>query len=158
MNDITQKLCDGLLALAGCPPSAPVPRRVLIVDDDEKDALIIKSALESIGVVAEIASTGEKAIELIRAARPFSRVFLDLSFPVGISGIETLAEVKHIAPLTPVTIVSGYTSPEIIGAAKAIQCDVIDKFTHIEELRKAVLKTMGYESPSESEPPPLGSA
>jgi len=142
MTQITLELCEGLRNLTGAIPRT-LPRRVLVVDDDKQDATILKRALDDIGCSAEIATSGDMAIELVKSARPFTRIFLDLAFPVGRNGVETLSEVRQLAPLTPVTIVTGHFSEELLSAAKALQYDVIDKFVDTEKLKQAVVKAMG---------------
>lgn len=144
MNDITQKLCDGLKRLADLPATSPtLPRRVLVVDDDGDDARLMQTALAGIGCEAMVAKTGEVAERLVMDARPFSRIFLDLSFPAGKGGVDILASIRAMAPLTPITIVTGFSSPELQGAAAAIRCQVIDKFTEVEKFRDALIKAMG---------------
>jgi len=144
MTDITKELCEGLKRLAGLPLETPsLPRRVLVVDDDPDDAQLIQTALAGIGCETSVARSGEAAEKMVKSARPFSRIFLDLSLPAGKDGVETLASIRAMAPLTPITIVTGYASPDLVGAAAAIRCEVIDKFTEVEKLRDAIIKAMG---------------
>jgi len=83
-----------------------------MVVDDEKDFLeTIVKRLDKRGIGTEGALNGEKALELMREKR-FDVVLLDIKMPGGMDGIETLREMKKIAPLTEVILLTGHASVE----------------------------------------------
>jgi len=85
--------------------------RVLVVDDEEDFLETIVKRLGKRGIDAAGALSGEKALELMREKR-FDVVLLDIKMPGGMDGIETLREMKRIAPLTEVILLTGHASVE----------------------------------------------
>lgn len=67
--------------------------RVLIVDDNENDALLLRSQIKTQCVPCdiELAHTCERALEMIRKIK-YDVVFLDLKFN-GMSGVDLLRQV-----------------------------------------------------------------
>ncbi|OPX36175.1 MAG: two-component system response regulator, partial [Desulfobacteraceae bacterium 4484_190.3] len=63
------------------------------------------------GIDAEGVLSGEQALELMKKKR-FDVVLLDIKMPGGMDGIETLREMKKIAPLTEVILLTGHASVE----------------------------------------------
>ena len=95
---------------------------VLIVEDDENDAMLSAHAIEAVGgVAATIARTGDEAIKLLDAAKagdrpPFHICFLDLNL-VGSAaqGYEVLRHIRKINPKIHVIVVSGYIDQGVIN-------------------------------------------
>ncbi|MBW1924947.1 MAG: response regulator [Deltaproteobacteria bacterium] len=85
--------------------------RVLVVDDEKDFLETIVKRLDKRGIGTEGALNGEKALELMREKR-FDVVLLDIKMPGGMDGIETLREMKKIAPLTEVILLTGHASVE----------------------------------------------
>lgn len=86
------------------------PTRVLIVDDEERfrDNLLQRLQLREYQVKA--VGNGESAVRAVRRGHP-DVVLLDLKMP-GMSGEDTLKEIKKIAPEVQVVILTGYGSIE----------------------------------------------
>jgi len=62
-----------------------------------------------------LAENGPRAIEIFeRNPEAFSLVLLDLSMP-GVSGVETLPELRRARPDIPVLITSGYSEAQTLG-------------------------------------------
>lgn len=70
--------------------SAP---RVLIIDDDLDIRLVIRTLLESRGVIVDTASDGEQALAKIQGFRP-DLVLLDLMMP-NMNGTEFVSEFRR---------------------------------------------------------------
>src|SRR5919199_454673 len=68
--------------------------RILIVEDDPAVRDVVEHALSREGMQTETASDGEKALESLRAARPFDLVVLDVMLP-GIDGISVCQELRN---------------------------------------------------------------
>ena len=83
-------------AAAPAPASTvPLPRRVLVVDDDEVNALIAGALLHSLGVGHEHVSDGQQAVQ--RALRADDRpelVLMDCRMPV-MDGLAATAEIRR---------------------------------------------------------------
>ena len=77
--------------------------RVLIVDDDQRILLFLKSRLKVSGYEALTASNGLEALEQVQAQEP-NLVVLDLLMP-GMDGFETLKQIRALSSV-PVIILS----------------------------------------------------
>ncbi|MBW1919433.1 MAG: response regulator [Deltaproteobacteria bacterium] len=85
--------------------------RALVVDDEEDFVEATVKRLGKRGIDAEGVLSGEQALELIKKKR-FDVVLLDIKMPGGMDGIETLREIKKMAPLTEVILLTGHASVE----------------------------------------------
>ena len=76
---------------APAPPDldAPLPARILIVDDDERNAFAAVEALKELGHELVVARSGEEALKRV-LAEEFALILLDLHMP-GMDGYETAA-------------------------------------------------------------------
>jgi two-component system response regulator AtoC len=107
---------------------------VLVVDDERTLARAIKAFLTEAGYVAEVASDGESAVELLQTLRP-DLVFADVRLP-GISGIDLLRRIREFDPAIPVIMMTAYGTIE--GAVEAVKLGAFDymkKPVDLEELK-----------------------
>jgi len=107
---------------------------VLIVDDEHTLARSAKAFLADHGFEAEVASTGEKALELLASLQP-DVVFADVRLP-GMSGLDLLKRIREFDPVIPVIMLTAYGSIE--GAVEAVKLgafDYVKKPVDLEELR-----------------------
>jgi two-component system, NarL family, invasion response regulator UvrY len=87
-------------------------KKILLVDDHKivrqglKNILELERDLE----VADEASSGIEALSLIRKNK-YDIVILDISMPDK-NGVDTLHDLKHIAPDLPVLVLSGYAEEQ----------------------------------------------
>src|SRR5260370_22214654 len=81
--------------------------RVLVVDDDCDHAESLGDVIELRGHAAQLAYSGEEAIEYFRAG-DFDFVLLDVKLP-GINGVDTFLEMKKIRPTAQVMMMTGYS-------------------------------------------------
>ena len=73
---------------------APMPQRVLIVEDEQHLAEGLRFNLEAEGFAADIVDTGEAALErLLDAASHYDLVVLDVMLP-GKDGFAVVAELR----------------------------------------------------------------
>jgi PAS domain S-box-containing protein len=88
---------------------------VLVIDDEEVVREMAKNALERDGYTVLLAYSGLEAIDIIRRhAGNIDVAVLDLSMP-GISGEETLPELRKIQPDVKVLVSSGYSEAETMA-------------------------------------------
>ncbi|MDP1913284.1 response regulator [Brevundimonas sp.] len=73
--------------------SAPLSARVLIVDDDERNAFAASEALEVLGHELVVARSGEEALRLL-LTQEFAVILLDLHMP-GMDGYETAKLIRE---------------------------------------------------------------
>ena len=122
--------------------SALVP--VLIVEDDEADAYLVRMAFADTGMAVELSHVGDgiEALEYLRrglAPRP-CLILLDLNMP-RMDGRTFLAEIKADAELRtiPVVILSTSDSPRDKAQSRELgAADYIVKPMYMEELNNAV--------------------
>ncbi|NLZ17094.1 MAG: response regulator [Desulfobulbaceae bacterium] len=83
---------------------------VLIVDDEEDFREITTKQLIRRDVNCESAPDGDSALKMINVQH-YDVVLLDVKMP-GKDGIETLREIKRIAPMTEVIMLTGHATVE----------------------------------------------
>ena len=89
--------------------------KLLIVDDEIKMLKYTAKRLATRGYEVITASSGEEALELLKDHQ-FEVALLDVMMP-AMGGIETLREIKKIAPQTAVILVTGHNSADIDAKA-----------------------------------------
>lgn len=82
-------------------------KKILCVDDEPINLMIIEVNLMAEGYDVYKVENGTAALQMLKEIKP-QLVLLDIMMP-GISGIDTLKEIKKIDPDVPVIMVSGVT-------------------------------------------------
>ena len=87
-------------------------KKILLVDDHKivLEGLRNLIALETDIEVADVAASGDEALKLVRQHQ-YDVMVLDISMPDK-NGVDTLHELKHIAPDLPVLVLSGYAEEQ----------------------------------------------
>ena len=94
-------------------PSARLPIRLLLIEDDEDDVFLLRELLSQAAVAFAIESAGTIAAAVQRlAAGGIDLVLSDLSLPDS-RGIETFLALRSAAPQTPVIVLSGFDDEEL---------------------------------------------
>jgi DNA-binding NtrC family response regulator len=83
---------------------------VLVVDDEQDFREVIVKKLEKRDLHCDSAPDGSTALSMIKT-KNFDVVLLDVKMP-GMDGIETLREIKKIAPMVEVVMLTGHASVE----------------------------------------------
>ena len=96
--------------------------RVLLVEDNEDDALLIQETLSEPTIEIERADLLSTALEQLATGR-FDAVLLDLSLPDAY-GVETLERMRRDGPSVPIVVLSGLNSEE--AAVKAVEAGAQD--------------------------------
>ena len=108
----------------------------IIADDEEQLRIHLRSKLAALWPELDIcgeAANGLQALELIESCRP-AIAFLDIKMP-GLSGIDTLREIKKMKPLTEVIMLTGNATVETgIEGMKLGALDYLMKPCNTEEL------------------------
>ncbi|MBN1420332.1 MAG: response regulator transcription factor [Planctomycetes bacterium] len=130
-----------------------VTHRILIVEDESELARTLKENLEIEGFQAEVAATGERALELLRF-RTFHLVILDLLLP-GINGFDVCKALRKDGSRVPVLMLTalGETHQKIKGLEIGADDYVTKPFSLGELLArvKAILRRAsgeGFEEPA----------
>jgi len=107
--------------------------RILIVDDEAPIRSTLAGVLEDEGYEIISAEDGESALKMLTSERP-EVVLLDIWMP-GMDGVQTLEEMKKLAPEVPVIIISGHaTIQNALEATRKGASDFIEKPFHIESI------------------------
>ena len=78
---------------------------VLIVDDDQSVSAMLHKALESSGLHAEVANSGEDGLALL-ARKRYDLILMDINMP-GMDGFQAVEAIRKQGIQTPIIIISG---------------------------------------------------
>jgi CheY-like chemotaxis protein len=105
---------------SGMPPPSPLADgklagTVLVAEDEDGIRMLMEELLQDMGLKAITVPTGELAVERFQEkSEEISFAILDLVLP-GITGIETLAQLRCIRPDLRAVLTSGYQRETIKG-------------------------------------------
>jgi len=106
------QLEDASPASGSAPTTARGTERVLVVDDEQMIASLIKTVLESHGYQVAVAHRPETALELAEAAvEPMDLAVVDYGLP-GMSGDKCLARLRERWPNLKALLITGYQMNE----------------------------------------------
>ncbi len=112
--------------------------KILVVDDEERQREIASGMLTKLDYVVQAVSSGEGAIEYVKA-HPVDLIVLDMVMPKGINGRKTYEEIVKIRPGQKAVIASGYAkSKEVDRAQKSGAGKYIKKPYTLEKIGLAV--------------------
>lgn len=122
--------------------------RVLVVDDDEDVCLNVVELMEGTGVTVDHATSGKRAIEMVKTARSekkdYDIILLDWKMP-EMDGIEAEKQLRKIVGKdTPIMVLTSYNFDEIEPAARKAGIDLfLPKPFFVSNLRSAIRKLRG---------------
>jgi signal transduction histidine kinase len=131
-------------ARPGDPGSgAAPPARVLIVEDDDTVADVLREVLSDEPVELAFASSAEQALPLIADACP-DLILADITLP-GKSGLDVMRQARAVDPEVAVVLMTGHASVQTaIDALRQGASDYITKpFDDITEIPKIVRRHVG---------------
>src|SRR6266849_7100416 len=109
-------------------------KRLLIVEDKELLALMLKETVESEGLEADLAGDGKDAIRKLAVGQRYFAVLTDLRMP-GADGIAVLRQVKESDPDCPVIVMTAFgTIENAVEAMKLGAYDFIQKPVDVDHL------------------------
>lgn len=97
----------------GAEGPGTLPDHVLIVDDNETNCRLLAALLESFGVSADVANSGEQAIGFVQKIA-YEAVLLDLHMP-GLSGLETAEEIRRMPSGKDMPLIAVTAALESVG-------------------------------------------
>lgn len=131
---------------------------VLLVDDEPAILTIGRAILSTLPFTVQTAASGEEAIDKFRslsaAGGHFDLVILDLTMPGGMSGLETLQEIRTLDTRCGIVACSGFfeQSAQELCAALGFM-DIIEKPYTSEILTSMVRKCMARVLDPDAEQP-----
>jgi signal transduction histidine kinase len=102
-------------------------RRILVVDDEELNRILLSTSLQEAGYTVETAEDGQQALQALRT-HPFNAVLLDLLMP-RIDGYQVLAEIKQDAALRRIPVIVISSSDEMDSIVRCIEMGATDYLT-----------------------------
>ena len=87
------------------------PARILVVEDEQHLADVLRFNLEAEGHSADVAATGERALELLLGTEPYDLVVLDVMLP-GKDGFAVVSELRAASRFVPVLMLTALGRPE----------------------------------------------
>ncbi|MFA5905601.1 MAG: sigma-54 dependent transcriptional regulator [Desulfobacula sp.] len=116
---------------------------VLIVDDETTIIESLEGILSDDGFEVLHAFNGYEALKKIEAASP-DIVLLDIWMP-GMDGIETLKEIKKIAPNLPVVMITGHgTIESAVDATKSGAYDFLEKPLSLDKVMVTISNALNF--------------
>jgi DNA-binding NtrC family response regulator len=116
--------------------------RILIVDDDPGQRSLLDSFLRSQGFDTVLATSGEHALEILRA-QEINMMISDVRMS-GISGLETLRQARQEHARLPVLLVTAYADiREAVGAMRDGALNYLTKPIDLDELLASVRQATG---------------
>jgi DNA-binding NtrC family response regulator len=109
-------------------------KRLLIVEDKESLALMLRETVEAEGLEADLASDGKDAIRKLASGQRYFAVLTDLRMS-GADGIAVLRQVKESDPDCPVIVMTGFATIEnAVEAMKLGAYDFVQKPVDVDHL------------------------
>ena len=109
-------------------------KRLLIVEDKESLAHMLREAVEADGFEPDVASSGSEAIRWLAEGRRYAAVLTDLRLP-GADGIAVLRQAKENDPDCPVIVMTAFgTIENAVEAMKLGAFDFIQKPIDVDHL------------------------
>lgn len=100
-------------------PIIPVPRKLLLVEDEAIIAMAQAHILENFGYEVATAITGEKAVELVQAEPAISLILMDIDLGKGIDGTETARRILAKRNL-PIVFLTSHAERELVEKVRGI--------------------------------------
>jgi two-component system cell cycle response regulator DivK len=115
-------------------------KKIIVVDDEEFNWLLIKDALEDTQVTVDWARVGQEAVDLVTAGAHYDIILMDMKMPV-LNGFETTLLIKKINPKIPVIAQTAYAMPDERIKCMEVGCDgYLSKPIALDELLKIIKK------------------
>jgi DNA-binding NtrC family response regulator len=109
-------------------------KRLLIVEDKESLALMLRETVESEGLEADLARDGREAVRKLASGQRYFAVLTDLRMP-GADGIAVLRQVKESDPDCPVIVMTAFATIEnAVEAMKLGAYDFVQKPVDVDHL------------------------
>lgn len=125
-------------------PSAEDTSRILVVEDNEHAAYLVRFLLERAGFRVTVSPDGRDALARLESTEPFDLIVLDLMLPY-VSGYQVLIEARkserwrHV----PIIVVTGRTlEMDAVRALETGANDFVRKPFHPEELVARVRRAL----------------
>lgn len=131
-------------------------KRILIVDDEPKVAIVLAASLRKMGpnFTVETASSAQEALEKIDHTS-YNLMLTDFKMPT-MTGLELAEKVRKRAPETQIVLMTAYGTIELRRKLAELGAHgYIEKPFKVTQLRQVVTETIGQSEPEQVPPPPV---
>ncbi|MFO7657101.1 MAG: response regulator [Bacteroidales bacterium] len=97
-------------------------KKILVVDDEEINWLLIKDIFEDTQAIISWARVGQEAIDLVASGEHYDLILMDMKMPV-IDGFDTTREIKKLNHAIPVIAQTAFAMPEERIKCSQAGCD-----------------------------------
>jgi DNA-binding NtrC family response regulator len=115
-------------------------RKALLVDDNLDLLNLAAHLFQLLGFEVLTATSGEKALEILRQTHDINVLFSDVVMP-GLDGIQLGHEARDLMPEIKVILVSGFHDPEtLVGHGSVHDFDYLSKPYRMADIEKVLAK------------------
>ena len=117
-------------------------KKVLVVDDEERNTFALRSYLETLDMDIALAENGKEAITLLRNGLKCGIILLDIMMPV-MDGFETLAVLREDNNLRDIPVIAVTARTMTGDRAKCLEAgakDYMSKPINLPELTYKIIK------------------
>jgi signal transduction histidine kinase/DNA-binding response OmpR family regulator len=116
--------------------------RILVIDDSKyMSAFLTDSALPSLGYQSLVASTGQRALELVSAEKP-DAILLDLNLP-DMDGLDVVRQLAKVKNQVPIILMTAYGSEQVaVEAFRLGVRDYLSKPIDLDEVANALERAL----------------
>ena len=129
---------EGTSAALAAPERELAGKRVLLVEDNDINQMIVRQLLEKVGILVTVADNGREAVDAVEAARlnprgpngtvegePFDLVLMDIQMPV-MGGLEAARRIREMPDTYNMPIVALTAHAASSDYAKSLDCGMND--------------------------------
>jgi len=100
-------------------PQVPRHSRILIVEDNQLNAMILKRIVEKQGFKSDVAMNGKQGIDILQT-QDYDLIFMDLNMPVldGVSATQSIRKMSAINQTIPIVAVTANTTDDVQKSCK----------------------------------------
>jgi CheY-like chemotaxis protein/HPt (histidine-containing phosphotransfer) domain-containing protein len=139
------------------PASPTLPRRILLVEDNEINQEVARAVLEAVGHQVDVVADGRQAVAAVQSV-PYDVVLMDIQMPVmdGVAATRQIRSLNHPASSVPIIAMTASVLPQQVRSFfDAGMNGHVGKPFKREELFSAIDR---WASQAVSSPPPLPAA
>jgi two-component system, OmpR family, response regulator len=96
------------------PTPQPLPRRILVVDDERDLADLAEALLCAYGLDVRVAYSAVEALEVLEHDSGIDAVFTDIMMP-GMNGLQLAEAIRRFYPSIRILLTTGFTMPDLIA-------------------------------------------
>jgi two-component system, OmpR family, response regulator len=124
---------DKARAAMDVAPVSERPRKLLVIEDEEKMAMVLTRSLTGAGFAVRAVETGTRGLAALEGDE-FSLAILDLLLP-DLDGVAVLARARTLAPSTPILVLSAVSDVRSkVVCLELGACDYVAKPCELPEL------------------------